>query len=1061
MKINHRKKTVKSLLIRSVSIFPARAVFLFLLIGLCIPIKGFGISIEPITRSHAANDPVDWSGSISVLPGADESSWVAKIIPVNLAADVSWLSVISVPPSFAAYSMNENFNAEDRKALIDFGNNVVFTCIQRGRGATVVPEQITVNKYGSTNTLTVSVLPGTFWKFDNTNSWIFSPGSTVYFGSGARMIQVEANTNLAPRTASILVGGKTVFVSQDGVDLFLSTNSVTVSFGLSIINIGVNALAATSWRPTVDKDWLKLVDPNNQNGSGQISVIVSPNDSFLERNGTIVVGSKIVNITQIGNKLPIFQIDPAQTVASPSGASGNIGVQATTGLPWRAKSAAPWVRVKEPGLGVGNGKIEMTALPNTGMSPRVGHVVFERDSIELSENLPGSFAFAQYPKVLMHLNNKKYTGIDQITKQKDWRKIVAVLNSYDEYVDRGSSGGIGWRGAYDSAASITDNRVSWLSQGGEGWGWSCQSPPRVFDIRNYGWRQDSAWYNGQIGFENDRVATYGIEFGDLDFVQYDGGSLEGGAGWPLFRVLLSANQNQVAGNPKFYYQQGCQGRRPATMNNKLNGFIQTVWELEDMNLRMTALPPNNEQQGFTVFSVNEGGTPIKLGLESVLATIDPNSVPNLEPGSPGFLVCAMAISHSGVVTIYANGSEVLRGTVMQPLEGKRIRATFKHGSRLVVYGSELSPDAIANAGMQLCPTRTLTIRQEGVVVEVAPLVINTSANGGNGTITVTAPNSTSWSAGSSAAWIKIDGADSISRTGPHSVVVSTQPNESTTSRRGTITVAGQQVTVSQDARIVTLQPLSIGMRQVGSLVSGNINSIGGILALGINPENGAAWKIEPRDVKGFEWIKPSPSFGLGQQKVNFAIAPFSESQSSRHAVFDVGDKTILITQSGFSAVLDPSLQKMDGSGGVYAAKVSVPVGSFWEAISLTQWIKIVTKQEVGGGGYIYYSVSENGDQDRFGFILLAGDILQVVQSQRRGDIGYNLIISRAQEGQIGLSVKGSEGHVFLLQKSDDLINWVNVSEIVAVENLGVDNIQTLKLNIDESRVFFRCIKIEQ
>src|SRR4030095_13504650 len=94
--------------------------------------------------------------------------------------------------------------------------------------------------------------------------------------------------------------------------------------------------------------------------------------------------------------------------------------------------------------------------------------------------------------------------------------------------------------------------------------------------------------------------------------------------------------------------------------------------------------------------------------------------------------------------------------------------------------------------------QTFTVTQAGVACSYAisptsnPSVV---AGGATGTVTVTAATGCTWSSTSNAAWITFSGATTGSGNG--SVNYSVAANSSTSSRTGTLTIAGQTFTVTQ------------------------------------------------------------------------------------------------------------------------------------------------------------------------------------------------------------------------------------------------------------------------
>ncbi len=80
---------------------------------------------------------------------------------------------------------------------------------------------------------------------------------------------------------------------------------------------------------------------------------------------------------------------------------------------------------------------------------------------------------------------------------------------------------------------------------------------------------------------------------------------------------------------------------------------------------------------------------------------------------------------------------------------------------------------------------------------IAPTNQSFAATGGTGSTTVTAGAGCAWSAGSNASWIHVTSGAAGSGTGP--VGYSVDANTSTSSRSGTLTIAGQTFTVNQAA----------------------------------------------------------------------------------------------------------------------------------------------------------------------------------------------------------------------------------------------------------------------
>ena len=141
-----------------------------------------------------------------------------------------------------------------------------------------------------------------------------------------------------------------------------------------------------------------------------------------------------------------------------------------------------------------------------------------------------------------------------------------------------------------------------------------------------------------------------------------------------------------------------------------------------------------------------------------------------------------ATSNVGWVTITSGSSASGKGTV-----GYSVAANTSNNSR---------------SGTMTIAEQTFTVMQAGApcTYSISPSSESFSAAGGTGTISVSviAGTNCSWTAKSNASWITITSGNSGSGNGPVGYRVSS--NTTSQTRTGTITVAGQQFTVTQNRR---------------------------------------------------------------------------------------------------------------------------------------------------------------------------------------------------------------------------------------------------------------------
>jgi hypothetical protein len=106
---------------------------------------------------------------------------------------------------------------------------------------------------------------------------------------------------------------------------------------------------------------------------------------------------------------------------------------------------------------------------------------------------------------------------------------------------------------------------------------------------------------------------------------------------------------------------------------------------------------------------------------------------------------------------------------------------------------------------------TVFVTQDPVCTfTVTPLSPSATIGGGAATLSVTSGSGCTWTATSSAAWITITGGSSGSGNGTVSYTVAA--NGTSSSRNGTLTVAGKTVTVSQTGPVIPTAPTNVRIK---------------------------------------------------------------------------------------------------------------------------------------------------------------------------------------------------------------------------------------------------------
>ena len=280
---------------------------------------------------------------------------------------------------YVSYSVTVNTNIESRTGYV-YVSGHVHTITQKGREASVTPENITYECEGGSESVSIDFDGRYCWDAVPNNEWItVSPTHKV--AKGSVDCTIAPYNEVATRTGSITVGGKTVTIFQYGRRMKLASESASCDYLVHAIPVVINALAVTPWDATVNASWISIVDSDQgigRKGGGTLMIAVGENPSWRARSGTVTIGTETFTITQAGRPAEEcdFAIDPVETTASVNGANGHIAVTGTPDLPWSVQSMSSWLVVLGSSVeGTGNGNVFYTASPNTTLLERQGTIV--------------------------------------------------------------------------------------------------------------------------------------------------------------------------------------------------------------------------------------------------------------------------------------------------------------------------------------------------------------------------------------------------------------------------------------------------------------------------------------------------------------------------------------------------------------------------------------------------------------------------------------------------------------------------------------------------------------
>ena len=225
---------------------------------------------------------------------------------------------------------------------------------------------------------------------------------------------------------------------------------------------------------------------------------------------------------------------------------------------------------------------------------------------------------------------------------------------------------------------------------------------------------------------------------------------------------------------------------------------------------------------------------------------------------------------------------------------------------------------------------------------IAPTSQALAAGGAAGSATVTAGTGCAWTAASNAGWISVTSGATGSGNG--TVGYAAAANTTTSSRTGTLTIAGQTLTVTQAACSYTISPTTQSM----TAAAGTANAT-------VTTTSGCPWTA----TSNAAWLSvTSGGSGSGNGTVNYSVAA-NTTTSSRTGTLTIAGRTLTVTQAACSYTVAPTTQTLAAGGEAATATVSTTSACPWTATSNAAWLSVTRGASGTGKASVAYSASAN------------------------------------------------------------------------------------------------------
>jgi hypothetical protein len=350
------------------------------------------------------------------------------------------------------------------------------------------------------------------------------------------------------------------------------------------------------------------------------------------------------------------------------------------------------------------------------------------------------------------------------------------------------------------------------------------------------------------------------------------------------------------------------------------------------------------------------------------------------------------------------------------------------GNGTVAFSVGLNPGTSARSGTITIAGQTFSVTQSANTCSytVNPTTVSALSTGLDATVSVTTGASCTWTAVSNAAWITITSATPV--TGLGWVNYTVAANTTASARTGTMTVAGQTITVTQAANSCSY---SVSPTTVSALSTG-LNA-----TLSVTTGASCTWTA----VSNAAWItitSATPTTGLGW--VNYTVAA-NATGSARTGTMTVAGQTVTVTQAASSCTYSVSPTTVSALSTGLNATVSVTTGAScsWTAVSNATWITITSPASMTGFGSTNYTVAANtSGSARTGTMAIAGHTVTI--NQAANSCAYTVTpttVSAASAGMNG-SVSVTTGASCAWTAASN-VPWITITSGSSTTGLGSAN----------------------
>ena len=273
---------------------------------------------------------------------------VANIVEWEITEVPDWITISGstskIGPSTVTLLAKPNDTVYPRNGTVTIARKT-FTVRQKARGVIVEYDNKLFGTDGGEGSFSVHPDGNVSWTAVASDpSWIIVFGDTSGTGDGEVIYIVAPYVGKEPRTGTITVGDKVIYITQRTYDMNIEPNGIIVKGNNGEGEFGVSASIGDVWNAIVTEPWITVVEGyDSGTGNGTVRFVYTENNTGKPRTGKIIIAGEVYTLEQAARTMIAITATAGRGGKVSGGGSYDLGSEVTlTAIPDDGYKFAYW-----------------------------------------------------------------------------------------------------------------------------------------------------------------------------------------------------------------------------------------------------------------------------------------------------------------------------------------------------------------------------------------------------------------------------------------------------------------------------------------------------------------------------------------------------------------------------------------------------------------------------------------------------------------------------------------------------------------------------------------------